>query len=56
MGQPSDPQGGGLWRVGKLSPGRCHTGRADAFVTADYKYHEFFEADGRILIADIGPV
>lgn len=27
---------------------------AQAFVTADYKYHEFFEADGRILIADIG--
>ena len=27
---------------------------ADAFVTGDYKYHEFFEADGRILIADIG--
>lgn len=28
--------------------------KADAFVTADYKYHEFFEADGQILIADIG--
>ncbi len=28
--------------------------KADAFVTADYKYHEFFDADGRILIADIG--
>jgi dinuclear metal center YbgI/SA1388 family protein len=27
---------------------------ADAFVTADYKYHQFFEAEGRILIADIG--
>jgi len=27
---------------------------ADAFVTADYKYHEFFDAEGRILIADIG--
>jgi dinuclear metal center YbgI/SA1388 family protein len=27
---------------------------ADVFVTADYKYHEFFDADGRILIADIG--
>ena len=27
---------------------------ADAFVTADLKYHEFFDADGRILIADIG--
>ena len=29
-------------------------GGADAFVTADYKYHEFFDADQRILIADIG--
>jgi len=27
---------------------------ADAFVTADFKYHEFFDADGEILIADIG--
>ena len=27
---------------------------ADVFVTADYKYHEFFDADGRIVICDIG--
>lgn len=27
---------------------------ADAFVSADFKYHEFFDAEGRILIADIG--
>jgi len=27
---------------------------ADVFVTADYKYHEYFDADGRIVIADIG--
>lgn len=27
---------------------------ADVFVTADYKYHEFFDADGQIIIADIG--
>jgi len=27
---------------------------ADAFVTADFKYHQFFDAEGRILIADIG--
>ena len=27
---------------------------ADAFVTADYKYHEFFDAEGKVLIADIG--
>jgi dinuclear metal center YbgI/SA1388 family protein len=27
---------------------------ADAFVTGDFKYHEFFDAEGQILIADIG--
>lgn len=27
---------------------------ADAFVTADYKYHGFFEADGKLIICDIG--
>ncbi|MBK1440643.1 Nif3-like dinuclear metal center hexameric protein [Parapedobacter sp. ISTM3] len=27
---------------------------ADAFVTADYKYHEFFDAEGKIMIADVG--
>jgi dinuclear metal center YbgI/SA1388 family protein len=30
------------------------TAGADFFVTADYKYHEFFDAEGRIVIADIG--
>jgi len=27
---------------------------ADVFITADFKYHEFFDADGKIMIADIG--
>lgn len=27
---------------------------AQAFVTADFKYHEFFDAEGKIMIADIG--
>lgn len=27
---------------------------ADVFITADYKYHQFFDADGKILIVDIG--
>jgi putative NIF3 family GTP cyclohydrolase 1 type 2 len=27
---------------------------ADVFLTADLKYHEFFRADGRILLADFG--
>ena len=27
---------------------------ADAFVTADLKYHDYFKAEGSILLADIG--
>lgn len=28
--------------------------KADIFITGDYKYHQFFDADGQIIIADIG--
>ena len=28
--------------------------RADVFVSADFKYHDFFDAENQILIADIG--
>ncbi len=27
---------------------------ADIFITADFKYHQFFDAEGKIIIADIG--
>jgi dinuclear metal center YbgI/SA1388 family protein len=27
---------------------------ADVFMTGDYKYHQFFDAEGKIIIADIG--
>lgn len=27
---------------------------ADVFITADFKYHQYFDADGKILILDIG--
>lgn len=27
---------------------------ADIFITGDFKYHEFFDADNRIIVADIG--
>ena len=27
---------------------------ADVFVTADFKYHQFFDAENKIVIADIG--
>ena len=28
--------------------------QADIFISSDFKYHDYFEADGKILIADIG--
>ena len=28
--------------------------QADFFITSDYKYHQFFDAEGKIVIADIG--
>jgi putative NIF3 family GTP cyclohydrolase 1 type 2 len=27
---------------------------ADVYISADIKYHEFFDANGRMLVADIG--
>jgi hypothetical protein len=30
------------------------SGRADVFVTADFKYHQFFDAEDKIVIVDIG--
>lgn len=36
-----------------LLPNAIRSG-ADVYVSADFKYHEFFDADGRIIIADIG--
>ncbi|MCO6490270.1 MAG: Nif3-like dinuclear metal center hexameric protein [Phaeodactylibacter sp.] len=34
--------------------GNAKAAGAQFFVTADYKYHEFFDADGQLVIADIG--
>ncbi|MBC8154306.1 MAG: Nif3-like dinuclear metal center hexameric protein [Bacteroidetes bacterium] len=39
--------------VGSFLFGDAIRAGADVFVTADYKYHEFFDAEGRIVIADI---
>ncbi len=40
--------------VGSFLLKKAIASKADAFVTADFKYHEFFDAEGRIMIADIG--
>lgn len=34
--------------------GRAVAAGADAFITGDLKYHQYFDADGRLLLADIG--
>ncbi len=28
--------------------------KADIYITGDYKYHDFFKADNKLIIADIG--
>jgi len=39
---------------GSFLLGRAISSGADAFVTGDVKYHPFFDAEGKILMADIG--
>lgn len=34
--------------------GRAKAAGVDAYLTGDVKYHDFFEADGRLLLVDIG--
>lgn len=40
--------------AGSFLVSRALVAGADVFITGDMKYHEFFDANGRILIADIG--
>lgn len=40
--------------AGSFLTTRAIAAGADVYVTADVKYHEFFDADGRIILADIG--
>ncbi len=39
---------------GSFLLGNAKSSGADVFVTADYKYHQFFDAENQIVIADIG--
>ncbi|MBE0639260.1 MAG: Nif3-like dinuclear metal center hexameric protein [Bacteroidales bacterium] len=39
---------------GSFLMGHAIARHADVFITGDVKYHEFFDADGKILLADIG--
>jgi len=39
---------------GSFLLGQAKAAGADIYITGDFKYHEFFDAEGEILIADIG--
>ncbi|TAE77389.1 MAG: Nif3-like dinuclear metal center hexameric protein [Bacteroidetes bacterium] len=39
---------------GSFLLGKAIADQADAFVSADFKYHEYFDAENRLMIADIG--
>jgi len=40
--------------AGALLLGKARAAGADVFVTGDMKYHQFFEAEGKLVIMDIG--
>ncbi len=40
--------------AGSFLLSHAKSARADVFVTADYKYHEFFDAENQIMVCDIG--
>lgn len=39
---------------GSFLLGKAIQAKADIFITGDFKYHQFFDAEGKIIIADIG--
>ena len=40
--------------AGSFLLGKARASGADVFVTGDFKYHQFFDADGKIVVMDIG--
>jgi len=40
--------------AGSFLLGKAKASRADVFVTGDVKYHQFFDADGKIVVMDVG--
>ena len=40
--------------AGSFLLGKARDSGADVFVTGDFKYHQFFDADGQIVVMDIG--
>ena len=49
-----DVKNSSLWWVRKFFTYNAKQMQADVFITADFKYHEFFNAENELIIADIG--
>ena len=43
-----------LGGAGSFAIGDAIKAKADAYISADFKYHDFFKAENRILLADVG--
>ena len=43
-----------MWGSGSFLLKDAIGAKADMFITGDFKYHQFFDADNQIVIADIG--
>ena len=43
-----------LGGAGSFAIGNAIRAKADAYISADFKYHEFFKAENKILLADVG--
>ena len=43
-----------MWRFGSFLLANAKQQQADVFITADVKYHDFFDAEDSLIIADIG--
>jgi putative NIF3 family GTP cyclohydrolase 1 type 2 len=43
-----------LWRSGSFLISNALGEKAQFYITSDVKYHEFFDADNRIVLADVG--
>ena len=43
-----------LGGAGSFAIGNAIQAKADIYITADVKYHEFYKAENKLIIADIG--
>ena len=43
-----------MWGSGAFLLNEAKSQKADIYISSDFKYHDFFEANNEIIIADIG--